>query len=180
MKAHKGDKGGYVDQVGSQIKRARTMRGWSQRDLAKKAKVTAETVSSLENGLHEPRPSTLRKLAGAFGVEVADLFGEARPSPKVLTPPSLEWARAASDEEFDGWVEAANLNDILMLNYELSEAVTREPFGSDRHSFMWGRLDKVIARFRRLGGYITEPEASVRRRARLKRQEAEDAAAEAG
>ena len=65
-----------MDEVGSRVKRERTMRGWSQRDLAKRAKVTAETISTVETGQHDPRPSTLRKLADALGVEGRELFEE--------------------------------------------------------------------------------------------------------
>jgi transcriptional regulator with XRE-family HTH domain len=65
-----------VSTVGERVKEERLMRGWSQRDLAQEAKTTAETVSSIETGQHQARPSTLRKLAGALGLEVADFFRE--------------------------------------------------------------------------------------------------------
>ena len=54
----------------------RIRRGWSQGDLGREAGVRSDTVSSIERGRHAPRPSTLRKLAEALGVEVADLFRE--------------------------------------------------------------------------------------------------------
>ncbi len=83
-----------MDEVGSRVKRERTMRGWSQRDLAKRAKVTAETISTVETGQHDPRPSTLRKLADALGVEVRELFEEpALPkaeAPREAGPPDNE------------------------------------------------------------------------------------------
>jgi transcriptional regulator with XRE-family HTH domain len=68
--------GGYVTTVGERLKEERLLRGWSQRDLAREAGTTAETISSIETGQHEPRPSTLRKLAEGLGVEVRDLFIE--------------------------------------------------------------------------------------------------------
>lgn len=62
--------------VGERLKEERLLRGWSQRDLAREAGTTAETISSIETGQHEPRPSTLRKLAEGLGIEVRDFFAE--------------------------------------------------------------------------------------------------------
>lgn len=64
----------------------RIRKGWSQGDLGREAGVRADTVSSLERGKHEPRPSTLRKLADALGVEVEDLFARGAEAPKVEAP----------------------------------------------------------------------------------------------
>lgn len=64
----------------------RIRKGWSQGDLGRKADVRADTVSSIERGKHAPRPSTLRKLADALGVEVEDFFGE-HEAPKALSAP---------------------------------------------------------------------------------------------
>ncbi len=61
----------------------RIRKGWSQGDLGREASVRADTVSSIERGKHEPRPSTLRKLADALGIEVEDFFRESE-APKVL------------------------------------------------------------------------------------------------
>lgn len=86
----------------------------SQEDLAKASGVSDFTISELEGGKRpNPRPSTLRKLAGALSVDVAALYGEEVPSPKVLRPRSLEellqraglesrWLTLPS-EEFNNW-----------------------------------------------------------------------------
>jgi len=58
------------------VKEIRRRKGWSQKDLAEESGVGQDTISGLESGRHEPRPSTLRKLADALGVEVADFFRE--------------------------------------------------------------------------------------------------------
>ena len=68
------------------VKELRRRKGWSQRDLANRAGVGQDTISNMELRRHEPRPSTLRKIAGALGVEVTDLFGESAPSPKGRAP----------------------------------------------------------------------------------------------
>ena len=57
-------------------KEIRRRKGWSQKDLAEESGVGQDTISGIESGRHEPRPSTLRKLADALDVEVADFFRE--------------------------------------------------------------------------------------------------------
>ena len=54
----------------------RRRKGWSQKDLAEESGVGQDTISGIESGRHEPRPTTLRKLADALDVEVADFFRE--------------------------------------------------------------------------------------------------------
>ncbi len=73
------------------LREFRRRRGWSQKDLADESKVGQDTISGIESGRHEPRPSTLRKLAEALDVEVADFFKELA-LPKAEAPetgPSL-------------------------------------------------------------------------------------------
>jgi transcriptional regulator with XRE-family HTH domain len=74
-----------VDNIGRRLKEERQLRGWSQRDLARETRVNTDTISGIETGQHEPRPSTLRKLAGGLGIEVRDLFAEPA-LPKVDAP----------------------------------------------------------------------------------------------
>jgi predicted RNase H-like HicB family nuclease/DNA-binding Xre family transcriptional regulator len=62
----------------------RRNRGLSQRGLAKLSGVSPATIYELETGRRpEPRPSTLRKLAHALGVEVAELLQEPAQEQKV-------------------------------------------------------------------------------------------------
>ena len=58
------------------VKEIRRRKGWSQKNLAEESGVGQDTISGIESGRHEPRPSTLRKLADALDVEVADFFRE--------------------------------------------------------------------------------------------------------
>jgi transcriptional regulator with XRE-family HTH domain len=58
------------------LREFRRQKGWSQKDLAVESGVGQDTISGIEKGRHEPRPSTLRKLADALDVEVADFFRE--------------------------------------------------------------------------------------------------------
>jgi transcriptional regulator with XRE-family HTH domain len=72
-----------------QLTRLRRLNGLSQRALAKESGVSPATIYELENDRRNPNPSTLRKLARALGVEVAELLGEAE-HPLAKVPPSQE------------------------------------------------------------------------------------------
>ncbi len=65
------------------------MRGMNQVDLAKASGVAQNTISEIELGKREARPATLRKLARALDVEIADFFDEAD-RPKVSAPSSQQ------------------------------------------------------------------------------------------
>jgi putative transcriptional regulator len=56
------------------IREFRRMKGWTQDDLAVEAGMSQDTISAVEAGRREPHASTLRKIARALGVEVADLY----------------------------------------------------------------------------------------------------------
>lgn len=57
------------------LKRLRRDRGLTQQALAVKAGVSLGYLSRLEVGMHDPRLSTLRKLAKALGVPVTEMLG---------------------------------------------------------------------------------------------------------
>jgi len=80
-----------VGGIGERLKEERLRNGWSQKDLAGESKTNVDTISGIETGQHEPRPSTLRKLARALGIEVRDLFEEPTLSGKH---PKITAARA--------------------------------------------------------------------------------------
>lgn len=56
------------------LKELRDQAALSQEDLAHKANVGRATIADLEAGKRPARPSTLRKLAEALGVEPIDLM----------------------------------------------------------------------------------------------------------
>jgi transcriptional regulator with XRE-family HTH domain len=58
------------------VRRMRREKGLSQQELADLAGVGQDSISAIETGKHEPHPRTLRKLANALDVEVADFFRE--------------------------------------------------------------------------------------------------------
>jgi transcriptional regulator with XRE-family HTH domain len=55
--------------VGDNVRELRTLEALTQEELAGKAGITATALSRIERNEAEPRPSTLRKLAAALGVE---------------------------------------------------------------------------------------------------------------
>jgi transcriptional regulator with XRE-family HTH domain len=55
------------------LKRLREDQVLSQRELARKAGLAQGTVWRLESGFPEAHPSTIRKIAGALGVEPREL-----------------------------------------------------------------------------------------------------------
>jgi transcriptional regulator with XRE-family HTH domain len=67
-----------MDTLGQRMKHERQRRVMTQGELAQAAGVALVTVNRLENdAIENPRPATVRKLAGALGVEPAWLlFGE--------------------------------------------------------------------------------------------------------
>jgi transcriptional regulator with XRE-family HTH domain len=58
----------------SKIKRAREAVGFSQRALAKKARISTMTVFRLEHGKHAPTTTTLARIARALKRPVKDLL----------------------------------------------------------------------------------------------------------
>jgi transcriptional regulator with XRE-family HTH domain len=76
-----------LEPISHNVRHFRKLRGMTQAELAKAAGTTQYTVSEIELGHREPHPATLRKLAAALGVRVADFYGEAE-VPKVPASPS--------------------------------------------------------------------------------------------
>ena len=71
--------------VGERLREARRRKVWTQEDLALESGVPVVTSSRIENDRQEnqPRPSTIRRLAGPLGVERAWLLlGEAEDQQK--------------------------------------------------------------------------------------------------
>src|SRR5918995_3640083 len=62
--------------VGERLAELREQKALTLHDLEEASGVGADAISKIENGHRKPRPSTLRKLARALGVEVEDFFRE--------------------------------------------------------------------------------------------------------
>lgn len=60
----------WASHVGKCVKKHREEKGWSQSELAIKAKLPQSHISRIERAEYTPTHKTLAKLANAFGVEV--------------------------------------------------------------------------------------------------------------
>lgn len=70
--------------TGERVREARRRAAITQVELAGRAGLSADSVVKIETGHHSPRPTTLRKLAAALGVEVGELM---EAPPEVLQRP---------------------------------------------------------------------------------------------
>jgi transcriptional regulator with XRE-family HTH domain len=68
------------------LRRLRTEKGLSQARLAARAEVDPSTVNQIERGAREASPATLRKLAAALDVGIADLLEDASPKAPGRSP----------------------------------------------------------------------------------------------
>jgi len=124
-----------VSGIGERLKEERLRNGWSQKDLAGESKTNVDTISGIETGQHEPRPSTLRKLARALGIEVRDLFEEPTLSGKH---PKITAAGAVSFYDDESFLRAIAEEDPENLRTLIRELVSeylpqrREDLGDSR------------------------------------------------
>jgi transcriptional regulator with XRE-family HTH domain len=137
-----------VGAIGERLKEERLRNGWSQKDLAQESKTNVDTISGIETGQHEPRPSTLRKLARALGIEVRDLFEEPALLGKFEAPETgptgtpQEWAQAhsarlhgMSDEEWDAHIRELESADEIQQEFRILRDEAKDlhaAYGGDR------------------------------------------------
>lgn len=63
-----------VKTLARNVRHLRTSKGWTQDDLAVKAKIEQNAVSLLEHGRANPTLATLETIATCLGVRFIDLF----------------------------------------------------------------------------------------------------------
>ena len=63
------------DFISSRLRAARDVRGWSQKDLARRAGIPTKTIEHYEIRLCKPSLEMLRRLAGLLGVTTDYLLG---------------------------------------------------------------------------------------------------------
>jgi transcriptional regulator with XRE-family HTH domain len=68
--------GRFIGVDGEKLRRFRRARALSQRDLSRITGVAFDTISRLETGKQRAQPKTIRRLAGALGVEPDKLMKE--------------------------------------------------------------------------------------------------------
>jgi transcriptional regulator with XRE-family HTH domain len=120
--------------VGERLAELREQKALTLRDLEEVSGVGADAISKIENGHRKPRPSTLRKLARALGVEVEDFFREpALPlakAPREAGPPQVSREELLAQGITATDDEVQELNNRLMLDWR------------------WGQGEKAVSYFK--------------------------------
>lgn len=104
-------------QAGARVARLREAQGWSQEDLAQKAQLSTKTISRFENGKHEGRRDTIKRIAAALKVTEIDILGE---PPDVL---GLDRPRVTSTEDLDEF--RADVDHINACLDDLADRIDR-------------------------------------------------------
>jgi transcriptional regulator with XRE-family HTH domain len=122
--------------VGDRLRELRLEKGYSQRELARRAGIASNSVAVTERGEHAPTFPTIQKLARALDVGPGELFKE--PVPLGEAPPPLVLAamyreedenvrrralEAASEDEIERYVNSIN------EQVEWAEKTQRSPEG---------------------------------------------------
>jgi len=71
-----------------QVRAARSLLGWSRRELAIVSGVSSGTIKAIEHGLTDPRLSTLRRLARTFEAHDVEFLFEGSWTGVVISSPS--------------------------------------------------------------------------------------------
>lgn len=98
---------------GKRLKDLRIKKGLSQEDIGKFLSLSKQTISSYENGLRNPEPETLIKLAELLNVSVDFLLGrteEPRPVESLI-----ESALSDDQELMPFWFELKKRPDLQIL-----------------------------------------------------------------
>lgn len=67
----------FVPMIATRVKQLREKKGWSQRELAKRAKLSSCHIEHIESGyIKSPTFATLSKVADALGVSRAKFFAK--------------------------------------------------------------------------------------------------------
>ena len=139
--------------VGTRLVAIRERRMWTQLRLAEEAGVSPTTVSGIESGrISRPRFGTLRKLAGALGVDSGELLsGAVSGEGRAASPLSLEWAMSSGEDEFERGLDGASMEGLSSLSRELGEEQDRlrrmygEARGSEQRRLIKTMIRQVAA-----------------------------------
>ncbi len=136
---------------------------WTQGRLAEEAGVSPTTVSGIESGrISRPHFGTIRKLAGALGVDPRELLSpqDAEVQPRAAASLSLAWAISSREEEFEEGLEGATLGGLLALSQRLAEEQERlrklygEARGAEQRRSIKVRIRDVAAQHGSVGTSI--------------------------
>jgi transcriptional regulator with XRE-family HTH domain len=68
--------------VGARVRELRTLRGWTQAELASRSNLGRPNLARLEQGVHVPSLPVLRDVAHALGFDLASLLAGVDECPK--------------------------------------------------------------------------------------------------
>src|SRR5215212_101066 len=105
--------------VGERLAELREQKALTLRDLEEASGVGADAISKIENGHRKPRPSTLRKLARALEVEVADFFKE--PALPLAEAPREAGPPRVSKDRLQEHFEDVRQNEVDYLNWMIAD-----------------------------------------------------------
>jgi transcriptional regulator with XRE-family HTH domain len=145
------------------LRKLRRRKGWSQNDLAEASGVGQDTISGIESGRQEPRPSTLRSLAEALNVEVEDIFREPEVPKARSVPQSLDELRdfletrlgsawiALPENEWSNWWRGVSRKKAMKRYLEIlaEDELIRNTWlntKEDREAFARARLYALVFR----------------------------------
>jgi transcriptional regulator with XRE-family HTH domain/quercetin dioxygenase-like cupin family protein len=92
------------DQIGRRLREARTARGMSLREMARRIRVSPSFVSQVERGQANPSVGTLYAFASELGASLDELTGD-RPDPDAVTTAVPDAATAVPDAATGGHVQ---------------------------------------------------------------------------
>jgi len=153
---------GDTQHIGGNVRRLRHQLGFTQDELVETSGVAKQTVVDIEHGRRpRVRPSTLRKLADAFGVEYEVLIKGEGARLRSQGPLTVEWALAFSPAEFRAETEEAPYNWLVALDRKLSDEFLSLANSDDYSQETTDRLAKVEAISRELHPVIVRKRAEM-------------------
>jgi transcriptional regulator with XRE-family HTH domain len=105
--------------AGERLAELREQKALTLRDLEELSGVGADAISKIENGHRKPRPSTLRKLARALGVEVEAFFRE--PAIPLAEAPREAGPPRVSKDRLQEHFEDVRQNEVDYLNWMIAD-----------------------------------------------------------
>jgi transcriptional regulator with XRE-family HTH domain len=130
------------------LRRLRTERGLSQARLAARAELDPSTVNQIERGAREASPATLRKLAEALDVGLAELLEDVDVSPKAPAPsPELPF-NGLEDERREGTPDAPIVKESVASTHIQTTATAK--LAEVLEDIEEGRIEEAAAKLRRL------------------------------
>ncbi|MES1222371.1 MAG: helix-turn-helix transcriptional regulator [Bacteroidota bacterium] len=114
-------------QLGAAIKKAREVKGLSQKEVALACKMDQAQYSRIENGKTDPSFSAVMRIAKALGVELADLFRADEVFKDVSTIDKSLMERVALIDSLDKKEKAAffTVLDALITKKKLKDNLSQ-------------------------------------------------------